>query len=165
MLMTLNRILDIPDMEPPKAYAYLSGNSQYPNLKGVVLIYSLGNLSLVLASVKGLSGSGFHGFHIHEGEKCSGNVQDSFADVKGHFNPTMEEHPYHAGDLPPLLSNDGYAFLSFVTDRFNPEEVMGKTVIIHAMPDDFHSQPAGDSGMKIACGKIVKNDWESANGR
>lgn len=160
MLAYINYVLDIVDQQPPKAYAYLHGSSHYPDLKGIVLIYSMGNLSLVLVSVQGLMGSGFHGLHIHEGTKCLGNAQDEFAQAGQHYNPTNEEHPNHAGDLPPLLANDGFAFSAFVTDRFKPEEVEGKTIIIHAMPDDFHSQPAGDSGMKIACGVIIKNSWE-----
>ena len=38
---------------------------------------------------------------------------------------------------------------------FYPEEVIGRTVVIHGMGDDFHSQPSGNSGVKIACGEIV----------
>lgn len=160
MLAYLNYALDIINQQPPEAYAYLKGSSDYPDLKGVVLIYALGNSSLVLVSVKGLTGSGFHGFHIHEGTQCLGNAQDEFSQAGLHYNPAGEEHPNHAGDLPPLLVNNGFALSAFVTDRFTPEEVEGRTIIIHAMPDDFHSQPAGDSGMKVACGVIVKNSWE-----
>ena len=43
------------------------------------------------------------------------------------------------------------------TDRFYPEDVIGKTVIIHSEPDDFRTQPSGDSGEKIACGRI--EEW------
>ena len=42
------------------------------------------------------------------------------------------------------------------TDRFCVEEIIGKTVIIHNDPDDFHTQPAGNAGKKIACGVIRK---------
>ena len=42
------------------------------------------------------------------------------------------------------------------TTRFFPEEVVGKTVVIHDMPDDFRTQPSGNSGEKIACGQIVQ---------
>ena len=60
----------------------------------------------------------------------------------------------NASDLPVLMGNKGLAWCKFYTDRFYPEDVVGKTVIIHDMPDDFRSQPSGDSGMKIACGVI-----------
>ena len=54
---------------------------------------------------------GFFGFHIHEGNACTGDAEDPFADTKGHYNPEKEEHPRHAGDLPPVLSNDGTAWM------------------------------------------------------
>lgn len=44
--------------------------------------------------------------------------------------------------------------MMFFTGRFFPEDVAGRTVVIHEMPDDFRSQPSGDSGARIACGKI-----------
>jgi len=72
-----------------------------------------------------------------------------------HYNPNNCPHPYHAGDMPPLFGADGYAFLSFVTSRFTANEVIGKTIIIHSQPDDFKTQPSGDSGEKIACGVIT----------
>jgi len=42
------------------------------------------------------------------------------------------------------------------TNRFRPQDVIGRTAVIHAMPDDFRSQPAGDSGMRIGCGEITR---------
>ena len=62
------------------------------------------------------------------------------------------------GDLPPLLSDKGTAWMMVYTTRFFPEEVVGKTVVIHDMPDDFRTQPSGNSGEKIACGQIVAED-------
>ena len=53
-----------------------------------------------------------------------------------------------------LLARDGRAWLRFLTNRFRVADILGKTVVIHADPDDFHTQPAGDSGMKVACGVI-----------
>lgn len=101
---------------------------------------------------------GFYGFHIHEGASCTGKQSDSFANTGGHYNPGNKSHPQHAGDLPPLLSDAGEAWMSVYTSRFFPEDVIGKTVVIHDRPDDFHTQPSGDSGEKIACGKIVAED-------
>ena len=44
--------------------------------------------------------------------------------------------------------------MSVMDDRFTMHEIIGKTMIIHAGPDDFHTQPSGNSGSMIACGKI-----------
>lgn len=76
-----------------------------------------------------------------------------------HYNPKNCPHPEHAGDLPPLLSCNGFAFQIFYTDRFVPEEVLGKTIIVHAASDDFTTQPSGNSGIMIACGEI-KSVWQ-----
>ena len=46
----------------------------------------------------------------------------------------------------------------FYTNRFVPEEIIGHTVVIHDMADDFRTQPAGDSGSKIACAEIKGTD-------
>ncbi|MBQ9989325.1 MAG: superoxide dismutase family protein [Lachnospiraceae bacterium] len=74
--------------------------------------------------------------------------------IIGHFNPTGMSHPFHAGDFPPLLSNQGYAWTAFFDRRFTLEEIIGKTVVIHAHADDFTSQPSGNPGTPIACGDI-----------
>lgn len=47
--------------------------------------------------------------------------------------------------------------MSVLVGKFDLEEIMGKVVIIHDRPDDFTTQPSGNSGTKIACGKIMKN--------
>ena len=95
------------------------------------------------------------GFHIHSGSQCGGNMQDPFADAGEHYNPNGCMHPYHAGDMPPLFGNNGYAFQIFLTDRFTVNDIIGKTVIIHSEPDDFRTQPGGNSGSRIACGQIL----------
>lgn len=44
--------------------------------------------------------------------------------------------------------------MMFFTNRFSIEEIIGRTVVIHDMTDDFKTQPSGNSGKKIACGVI-----------
>ncbi len=97
---------------------------------------------------------GIHALHIHSGESCTGNVKDAFANAGMHYNPTECKHPFHAGDLPPLFENEGYAMMVFFTNRFRVNEVIGKTIIVHENIDDFTSQPSGNAGAKIACGEI-----------
>ena len=81
-------------------------------------------------------------------------MDDPLANAMSHYNPDGCVHPYHAGDLPPLFGNDGLALSLFLTNRFSVDEVIGRTVIIHDHPDDFVTQPSGNSGAKIACGVI-----------
>lgn len=144
----------------PDAVAVIKGDSAHKNLKGTVAFFQLPEGVLVRFEVSGLpekkdkcSNSVF-GFHIHEGKSCTGNAEDPFADAKAHYNPTNCPHPEHAGDLQPLFANNGFAWGSFLTNRFKVEEVLGRTVIVHGSADDFHTQPSGDSGMKIGCGII-----------
>ena len=144
----------------PQALARISGSGDYPRLSGVVRFYQTGAGVLLLAEIRGLPegegpcGQRIFGFHIHEGERCGGNAEDPFADAKGHYNPEGCAHPDHAGDLPPLFGNHGFALQMVLTQRFSLEEVLGKTVIIHGHPDDLTTQPAGGAGTKIACGVI-----------
>lgn len=99
---------------------------------------------------------GPHGFHIHEGTSCEvGDPTNPFQAAGGHFNPDQQPHGNHAGDFPVLFSRSGKARMTFFTNRFTTADIIGRTVIIHLNPDDFRTQPAGDSGIRIACGVIV----------
>lgn len=145
----------------PQAVAVLRGSEQYIGVYGNVRFYRVGAGVIIVTQVTGLPSyddrckSPVFGFHIHEGEQCTGDINDPFADVGTHYNPYECPHPYHAGDMPPLFGAEGTAFSAFLTDRVSLREIIGKTVIIHSMPDDFTTQPGGNSGEKIACGKIV----------
>ncbi len=137
------------------AYADITGGENNADLGGRVTFISLEDGVLVTAKVWGLpeeNEGGFFGFHIHEGNSRTG---EAFADTGAHYNPDGNPHPEHSGDLPPLLSADGGAYLSVFTNRFRVEEIIGKTVVIHNMADDFRSQPSGNAGEKIGCGVIV----------
>lgn len=161
MRTELNEAFDTILRMNPVAYANLFGSDEYPDLHGNAYFYPFWDGTLVIAEAAGLPFTdqscteGIYGFHIHEGEECRGNKTDPFADTGEHYNPQDCEHPYHAGDFPPLFGNKGYALSMFYTDRFQPDEIIGRTVVIHTHPDDFQSQPSGDSGMKMACGKII----------
>jgi len=129
-------------LKKKKAIAYLDQNG----IKGQVTFQQKLQGVLVMAEMFGLPAQqeewGIHGFHIHE--NCQG----------GHYNPNQAIHPYHAGDLPPLFSNEGYAYQTFITNRFTLKEIIGKTVVIHENPDDFKTQPSGSVGQKLVCGVI-----------
>lgn len=137
----------------PHAVAYVKGGNDAPDLFGQVKFYQKKNCVFVSANIQGLpeTDSGFFGFHIHEGENCEGTA---FSNTGNHYDPKQQPHPQHAGDLPPLLRCNGIAYQIFATDRFRVSDIIGKTVVIHNMPDDFTSQPSGNAGTKIACGTI-----------
>ena len=145
----------------PCAEAMVRGSDECKNINGCVKFFKSSLGTVVLAEISGLPnkcgecGDRIFGFHIHEGSACCGTQEDSFAETLAHYNPNDCAHPFHKGDLPALFGNNGYAVSAFLTNRFKVEEVIGRTVVIHDMPDDFNSQPAGNSGKKIACGKIV----------
>lgn len=148
----------------PSAYAYISGSEQYPKITGLAKFHQTNSGVIVSVNISGLPsphkvcGSPIFGMHIHDGKSCTGNEKDPFADAMTHYNPDNCPHPYHAGDLPPLFGANGYAFSSFLTDRFSVKQIIGKTIIIHSSPDDFTTQPAGNSGKKIACGVIKSSN-------
>lgn len=152
-----------------EAYAIVRGSSEFPGIRGVVTFSEAMNGTWVEAEVRGLppyspakngngraSPVGPFGFHIHEGGSCTpqGGGMNAFMQAGGHFNPDGQPHGNHAGDFPVLFGNDGYSRMSFFTSRFKPAQVVGKTVMIHLNPDDYRSQPAGNSGRRIACGVI-----------
>ncbi len=148
---------DILRSGTPDATAWIRGNAQNPQLSGVVRFYSTPYAGvLVEAEVFGLPdnatqfSSNFYGMHIHENGDCT----RPFDKTGDHYNPTKAEHPHHAGDLIQLMSNQGYAWLAFYDKRFMISEIIGRSVIIHKMPDDFMSQPSGNAGEKIGCGII-----------
>lgn len=140
------------------ASAKITGSAEFPEIEGEVRFYQTDDGVLVVADIEDLPTQeicgGVFGFHIHEGNCCCGNAQDAFADAKGHYNPNGCPHPYHAGDLPPLFANDDEAWMAVLTNRFTLQEILGRTVVIHEKPDDFTTQPSGNSGRKIACGII-----------
>lgn len=144
----------------PQAAARMTGSESCPELSGTVRFYQTGQGVLVWAGINGLPlperpcQERIFGFHIHSGTGCSGSGGDPFAGAMSHYDPRGCEHPYHAGDLPPLFGNNGSALSVFLTNRFSVSEIIGKTVIIHDRPDDFTTQPSGNSGTKIACGVI-----------
>ena len=141
----------IPNMRPG-AIAHIRGEG---GISGAVKFYQMRDGVVLTADIAGLPQtppSGFFAMHIHEGPDCGGT---DYANTGGHFNPSGAAHPAHAGDLPPLLSGGGQAHMAVWTNRFRLADVIGKTVVIHENPDDFHTQPAGNSGRKLACGVIM----------
>ena len=70
-------------------------------------------------------------------------------------NPPRTEIEYDT-HLGLVICYQGNVCLSVKTDRFSEKDIMGRTVVIHSDPDNFHAQPAGNAEKKIACGVIRK---------
>lgn len=147
------------------AIAHISGSDLAPDVHGSVKFLGVPEGSWVEAEIFGLPDFaaktpqtpqiGPFAFHIHEHDTCGSRHTDSpFAAAGGHWNPTGDQHGNHAGDFPVLFSNGGTAKMLFFTDRFMPEDVIGRSVIIHQSPDDYTTQPSGSGGRRIACGSI-----------
>lgn len=141
----------------PDAAAWITGSASVPNLNGCVKFFStpFGG-TLVAAELFGLpNGSqknsfNFYAMHIHE----FGNCTPPFDKTGNHYNPANMPHPFHAGDLIPILGNQGYGFSVCYTKQFSVKDIIDRSVIIHSKADDFTSQPSGNSGDKIGCGVI-----------
>lgn len=115
----------------------------------------------VVAHLTGLE-PGLRGFHIHEFGDCSAPDASS---AGSHFNPAGVEHGgpdddvQHAGDLGNLeVGEDGVAHKEMIVDFISLMEgeraIVGRSVIVHADPDDLTSQPTGAAGARLACGVI-----------
>lgn len=109
---------------------------------------------------------GTHGIHIHETGVCE---KPTFESAGAHFNPTKKQHGVdnpqgpHLGDLPNLeVDEDGSAQFVFtatnVTLKHQLENSLfdenGSSIVIHELADDYKTDPAGNSGSRIACGVI-----------
>lgn len=141
----------------PDAAAEIKGNSANPLLKGTAAFYrtTMGGILLQvevfhLPDENQPGSSDFFGMHIHQFGDCT----LPFDKTGDHYNPGNLPHPEHAGDLPPLLSSNGYAWMAFYDGRLSLSEVIGKSLVIHGGRDDFTTQPSGHSGDKIGCGVI-----------
>lgn len=131
---------------------------------GTVRFEQQGDRVIVSADISGLQPNQEHGIHAHEKGDCSSTDGMS---TGGHFNPTGHAHgsqgeEHHAGDMPALKADaQGKAVARFelkgVSIGSGPADLVGRGLIIHAKPDDYKTQPTGNSGARIACGVITKS--------
>lgn len=142
----------------PAALAHIRGGNNHPTICGTAAFFPMHDGMIVAVVVRGLPEqthtctNGIFELHIHKGTDCTGT---NFSNSGSHLDKTGCLHPRHTGDLPPLFSGHGKASAEFWTDRFTLRDILGKTIIIHKQPDDMHTQPSGNAGEKIACGKIL----------
>lgn len=132
-------------------------------VSGTVGFTQRGDKLVMTGEVRGLRPNAEHGFHVHERGDCSAPDASS---AGGHFNPDAKPHgragqgQHHAGDVPNLKADaNGVARvdveLSWLSLAGATNGVIGRSLVVHRDPDDYRSQPAGNSGPRVACGLIV----------
>lgn len=118
---------------------------------------------LVHIEMRGLAANSVHGFHVHDKGDCSAADASS---AGPHFNPTGSTHGsvdsliHHAGDLPVLTADAaGTLKTDFIMRDLSlapgANSIVGRSLVLHRDVDDYMTQPAGNSGPRIACGVIV----------
>jgi Cu-Zn family superoxide dismutase len=151
-----------PAVKYTSAQATLLGASTHPKINGEFQFTPTAQGVRLQGVIRGLKGRSTHGFHIHEKGDCSA---PDFTSAGPHFNPDNKAHGapmsgnHHAGDLGNIRSDkNGVATIdvelvgiSLVDAPFN---IVDRSLVLHAKPDDLRSQPAGESGPRIACGVI-----------
>lgn len=126
---------------------------------GLVAFRQVGDDVLVTGMIKNLK-PGKHGFHIHDKGDCS---SPDAASAGAHFNPTNKHHggptttEHHGGDLGNIeVDNSGIAQLNWKgkLSLSGKDSIIGKSVVVHEGEDDLKTDPAGNSGARVACGEI-----------
>jgi Cu-Zn family superoxide dismutase len=130
-------------------------------VSGTVTFMPVADGVRVHAEIGGLT-PGKHGFHIHEFGDCSAA---DFSSAGAHFNPTNQPHAgpdtgaRHEGDMGNVEADaSGNAKLDYMDHQISltddAKSAIGRSVVVHAKPDDLKTQPSGDAGGRIACGVI-----------
>jgi Cu-Zn family superoxide dismutase len=150
-----------PDMMATADLQSTRGNTA----SGTVRFAQTGDKVMVTGEVRGLKPNAEHGFHVHEKGDCSSGDGMS---TGGHFNPTTTAHGqhghgvHHVGDLPSLMADaQGVAKIDFtstsLTLKPGTTSIVDKGLIVHRDPDDYKTQPTGNSGPRVACAVIRKS--------
>jgi superoxide dismutase, Cu-Zn family len=133
---------------------------------GTATFTQVGNGVRIVLEMQGMP-AGPKGVHVHAVGKCD---PPDFTTAGSHFNPQGRQHGSlnpqgrHAGDLPNItIGADGKGRLESTADLLTlvggPNSVFdadGSALVVHAAPDDFRTDPTGNSGARIACGVIDK---------
>jgi Cu-Zn family superoxide dismutase len=146
-----------------RATATLQGTTG-SSASGTVNFAQSGDTVTVSGEIRGLKPNAEHGFHVHEKGDCSSGDGMS---AGGHFNPTGRAHgshamgEHHAGDLPSLKADaSGVARFSYPSKTISvgsgATDIVGRGLIVHRDPDDYTTQPTGNSGPRLACAVIAR---------
>lgn len=133
-------------------------------VSGKVTVMPMADGVHLTGTVGGLPANSTHGFHIHEKGDCSAADASS---AGPHFNPAAAPHgkaesgAHHAGDMDNVVANaEGVVNLDVHVSGVTlgggaANDIAGRALVVHAAPDDYTSQPAGNAGARVACGVIT----------
>lgn len=150
--------------QAPEGAAAQVAPTQGNDASGSIAVSAEGDGVRLTGAIQGLKPNSEFGFHIHEKGDCSAPDASS---AGAHFNPTNAAHgnpegdTHHAGDMVNIKSDaQGVAQVDTVArgatlHSGQPTDVLGKAVVVHENPDDYKTQPSGNSGARIACGVIT----------
>ena len=152
----------LSDPQRPVASAKMVA-TQGNSVAGLVTFRRSGDQLSARVQLTGLPANSEHGFHIHEKADCTAPDGSS---AGGHFNPSAMPHgpqggARHAGDMPNLRADaqgcvDTTLMVSGVSAGGGAaNDIVGRSLIVHAAPDDYRTQPTGNSGARLACGLII----------
>ena len=140
----------------PKSESNVSGGGTFTEKEGKVTF---------TANFKGLK-PGIHAIHIHEKSDCSAADGSS---AGGHWNPTFKKHgklgdgESHKGDIGNFTTDEyGNGTVTITTAEWcigcgdTTKDILEKSLIVHQGPDDYITQPSGNSGARVACSAIIK---------
>ena len=153
---------EMQDEELGSAILYFADGSP----AGTAQVMADGTTAKIAVNVSGMD-AGQHGFHLHQTGTCTA---PDFKSAGGHLNPYGKSHGSlsgdgsHLGDLPNLtVGQDGRGaataeigddIAEMTSQIFDAD---GTAVVVHAGPDDYVSDPAGDAGSRVACGVIERS--------
>ncbi|HJU88626.1 MAG TPA: superoxide dismutase family protein [Gemmatimonadaceae bacterium] len=164
-LVGCSRRVQLPSSEPREISARAELSTSSRQAAGTATLTQTPNGVLITAQLSNLP-PGAHAIHVHDKGLCDA---PAFETAGGHFNPGDAVHGFkqdagpHSGDLPNFRATDNGSaqiemFLTTATldGAGGMLDDDGASLVVHAGPDDYTSDPAGNSGSRIACGIIVR---------
>lgn len=155
----------VPANDTAKVLASAPLTNPSGQVVGSAEIVETGSSLMLRARVSGQT-QGDHGIHLHTTGKCEA---PGFTTAGGHLNPTAHQHGNlnpagpHAGDLPNIVvASDGTGTIE--SPMTGPSAILlanlfdadGTAIVLHAGPDDYKTDPSGNSGGRIACGVLER---------
>ncbi len=118
---------------------------------------------MLTGTLRGLT-PGVHGIHLHTVGVCT----PTFEAAGGHWNPTARAHGLespqgsHLGDIPNITvdasGNVDIRATSAGGTLHGDRPLLdanGAALVVHAAADDNRTDPAGNSGLRVACGVVT----------